>query len=166
MNESLEMYRGVIAEFYPSDKKRGDGKDCAAVRKQILKDLLLLPVVDLQDELQRMRMCAIAYDACVFEEQGPEKGEISDFLYGVGPMLREVLVRLRPEFAKNILGLLRDLEFMETYHQKPFITHEEALEAVSVYGLGHDEEDDFEQQQIIDETAGARLGLDRREDDE
>lgn len=148
--DDLTLYRRIVKASYPENKKRGDENSCLSARQTLLEHLLLLTGNELQEEENRFRICALAFDACIFAESGPQKGDIIDFKYDVEPMLIAVMRKLNPELAESIFHLLHDLEYTETYDRKPFITHDEALMEFSSY----DEDkpivaDDFEQNQIV-----------------
>lgn len=161
-NEDLLMYRGIVHAHYPEHKQRGDGDACMVSRQTLLEHLLLLPVTDLQRVENRFRICALAFDACIFVESGPQKGDISDFKYDVVSMLTAIMKKLRPELAESIFYLLHDLEYEETYHRKPFMTHDETLRELQHYGIENKSEDDFEKRQRVE---AQDLGLDNLEDE-
>ena len=171
----IREYRGLIAKLYPGHKTRGDGQACMDARRIIQARLLVMSAEQLS--LQQVQVCTLAYDACLFIESGPGKGDLDGFLFGVEDLLYPVLTRVYKSVAANILDMIHDIEFEESYKRPPFLPALRAGNDVSLTGCGvvfssvtghpamDDDEDEFERHQQIDESAEGRLGLDKLEED-
>ncbi len=171
--KDIKAYRNLVAQQYPSAKRRGDGKTCIDARQSLLNDLQALSDHDLR--VHQLRICLLAYDACQFVESGPGKGNLCGFAAGVEPLLYAVLSRIGHESARNVLAMIQDIEFQEHYHRPPFISGTEESGAESFFRAqimadGEVErdgpQDDFEDEQWVDEGGSENWGFDNTDGEE